>query len=106
MCIILLFSIRVLLARENKRRDAEPRDDSFDDVHIVKFDENGNRVEVKVSKVRVRSHWEALVDVILRAGVLGFDRSSESGLQICPVMSACRRCASMLVFSSFGHPIV
>ena len=32
MCVVLLFSIRVLLARENKRRDAELRDDRFDDV--------------------------------------------------------------------------
>ena len=58
MCAILLFSIRVLLDRENKRRDAEPRDNSYDDVHVVKIDENGKRVEVKVSKVRVRSYWE------------------------------------------------
>ena len=58
MCAILLFSIRVLLDRENKRRDAEPRDDSYDDVHVVKIDENGKRVEVKVSKVCVRSYWE------------------------------------------------
>jgi hypothetical protein len=25
----------------------------------VRIDEDGNRVEVKVSKVRVHSHWEA-----------------------------------------------
>jgi len=47
-CMFLLFAIRVLLARENKLRDAEPRDESFDDVH-VKIDKNGNRSEVKVS---------------------------------------------------------
>jgi hypothetical protein len=57
--MILLFSIRVLLERENKRRDAEPRDDSYDDVYVTKIDEKGNRVEVKVSKVRVRSYWGA-----------------------------------------------
>jgi hypothetical protein len=90
MCMILLFSIRVLLARENKRRDAEPRDDSYDDVHVVKIDENGKRVEVKVSKVRVRSYWEAWVDVNLRAGILGFDRSRKPRLQIRPVISVCR----------------
>ena len=54
--MVLLFSIRVLLARENKRRAAEPRDDSFDGV-LVRIDEDGNRKEVKVSKVRVRSQW-------------------------------------------------
>ena len=54
--MILLLAIRVLLARENKRRDAEPRDDSYDDVHVVKMDEDGNRVSIKVSKVCVHSH--------------------------------------------------
>ena len=52
-----MFSIRVLLARENKRRETEPPDDSFDDVHVVKIDEDGMRTEVKVSKVRACSHW-------------------------------------------------
>jgi hypothetical protein len=54
--MVLFYAIRVLLARENKRRDAEPPDDSFDDVHVVKIDEDGNRAEVKISKVRVCSH--------------------------------------------------
>ncbi|KAF8480329.1 MFS general substrate transporter [Russula ochroleuca] len=49
-CTVLLFSIRVLLARENKKRDAEPPDGSFNDVHVVRIDEDGNRTEVKVSK--------------------------------------------------------
>lgn len=55
--MVLLFSIRVLLERENKRRDTEPRDDWYDDVYVARVDEKGNRVEVKVSKVRVRSYW-------------------------------------------------
>ena len=33
------------------------------------------------------------IDMVLLIGVLGFDRSTESRLQICPVTSAC--CASM-----------
>ncbi|KAH9981780.1 major facilitator superfamily domain-containing protein [Russula vinacea] len=49
-CMALLFSIRVLLARENKRRDAEPPDNSFDGVHVVRIDDDGKRTEVKVSK--------------------------------------------------------
>jgi ACS family allantoate permease-like MFS transporter len=56
--MVLMFSIRVLLARENKRRDAEPPDDSYDEVYVVRIDEEGNRVEVKVSKVGIRPHWE------------------------------------------------
>ena len=61
MCMVLLFSIRVLLARENKRRDAEPRDNSFDDVHVVRIDGDGKRTEVKVSKVRADSHWISFI---------------------------------------------
>ena len=53
-CMVLPFLIRVLLARENKRRDAELRDDSFDNEH-------GNRTEVKVSKVRICSPREAYI---------------------------------------------
>ncbi len=52
--MVLLFIIRLLLARENKRRDVEPPDDSHDGVCIIKIDDEGKRVEVKVSKVRVR----------------------------------------------------
>ena len=55
MSVVLLFSIRVILARENKRRDAEPRDDRFDDVHVMRVDGEGKRTEVKVSKVRADS---------------------------------------------------
>ncbi|KAF8500319.1 MFS general substrate transporter [Russula emetica] len=49
-CMILLFSIRLLLAHENKRRDAEPPDYSYDDVYVMKIDDEGKRVEIKVSK--------------------------------------------------------
>ena len=56
LCMVLLLSIRVMLSRENKRRAAEPRDDSFDNI-LVRIDEDGIRTEVKVSKVRVRSQW-------------------------------------------------
>ena len=52
-CMVLLFFIRVLLARENKRRDAEPPDYTFDDVYVVTTDKDGNRAEVKVPKVRI-----------------------------------------------------
>jgi MFS transporter, ACS family, DAL5 transporter family protein len=52
-CMILLFCIRMLLARENKRRDVEPPDETFDDVYVVITDEDGSRSEVKVPKVRI-----------------------------------------------------
>ena len=49
--ISLLYTIRVLLSRENKRRDAEPPDNTYDNVFVTKIDQDGNRVEMKVPKV-------------------------------------------------------
>jgi len=49
-CVSLLFAIRVLLSRENKRRDAEPLDDTYENVFLTKIDQDGKRVEMKVSK--------------------------------------------------------
>ena len=61
MCMILLFSVRLLLAHENKRRDAEPPDHSYDDVYVMKIDDEGNRIDVKVSKVRVCFQYVGMV---------------------------------------------
>lgn len=44
--------IRVLLLRENKKRDAEPRDDTYDDVYIEVVLPDGTRTEKRVDKVR------------------------------------------------------
>ncbi|KAF8264096.1 MFS general substrate transporter [Lactarius quietus] len=49
-CMCLLFAIRVILSRENKRRDAEPVDEAYDNVFLTKTDQDGNRLEMKVSK--------------------------------------------------------
>ena len=49
--MFLLYAIRVLLSRENKRRDAEPPDNTYDNVFITKIDQDGNRVEMNVPKV-------------------------------------------------------
>ena len=43
--------IRALLARENRRRDAEPADETYDDVYIEVVTPEGKTVEKKVSKV-------------------------------------------------------
>ena len=97
-CMALLFFIRVLLARENKRRDAEPPDYTFDDVYVVTIDKDGNRTEVKVPKVRISILSGKLVifhtqlHIIPQIGVLGLDRSSKQRLQICPVIPLCRDC--------------
>ena len=39
------------MSRENKRRDAGPVDDTYDNVFLTKIDRDGKRVEMKVSKV-------------------------------------------------------
>jgi hypothetical protein len=91
--MVLLFSIRVLLARENKRRDTEPRDYTFDDVYVVTTDKDGNRAEVKVPKVRISvllcqtRNFHTQPHTIPQTGVFGFDRSPKQRLQICPVIS-------------------
>lgn len=50
-CPIILLAIRFLLARENKRRDVEPLDDTYDEVYIETSDADGNTIEQKVPKV-------------------------------------------------------
>jgi hypothetical protein len=43
--------IRYILSTENKRRDREPRDDTYDNVYVTKVLPDGRKVEVKVDKV-------------------------------------------------------
>ena len=45
--------IRMLLARENKKRDNEPMDETYDDVYIEVVTPEGKTVEQKIPKVRV-----------------------------------------------------
>jgi MFS family permease len=47
---ILILVLRFMLAAENKRRDAEPYDDTYDDVYIVTVDADGKSTEKKVDK--------------------------------------------------------
>ncbi|KAI0092677.1 MFS general substrate transporter [Irpex rosettiformis] len=50
VCIMLMLSIRLLLARENRLRDAEPVDETYDDVYVEVVTPDGKTVEKKVSK--------------------------------------------------------
>lgn len=43
--------IRGMLARENKKRDNEPHDDTYDDVWLKQTDADGKVVERRVDKV-------------------------------------------------------
>jgi len=49
-CMGLLLVIRVLLVRENNRRDAQPPDTTYDDVYVEVVLPDGKRVERKVEK--------------------------------------------------------
>ena len=52
ICPLLLLLIRVLLARENRKRDAEPADDKYDDLYIEVVLPDGTRTQRRVDKVR------------------------------------------------------
>jgi len=39
-----------MLSAENKRRDAEPYDDKYDNVYIIDMDSDGKATEKKVDK--------------------------------------------------------
>lgn len=85
--MFLLFAIRVLLSRENKRRDAEPVDDTYENVFLTKIDQDEKRVEMKVPKVC--GSFSLLLSRAnnpnTRTGIFGFDGQTEQGLPICSV---------------------
>lgn len=59
VCPVLLLILRFLLAAENKRRDREPPDTTYDDVYIEVVQSDGKVVQKKLDKVRVsKSHPE------------------------------------------------
>jgi len=47
---LLLLLLRFFLARENRRRDAEPADETYEDVYIERTNEDGTVEQVKVEK--------------------------------------------------------
>jgi MFS transporter, ACS family, allantoate permease len=49
---ILVLVLRFTLAAENKRRNAEPYDDAYDNIYIIGTDSDGKTTEKKVNKVR------------------------------------------------------
>jgi hypothetical protein len=46
-----------MLARENKKRNKETRDETYDDVYIQKEKEDGTKVEQRVDKVRATAYF-------------------------------------------------
>ena len=53
-CAILMFVLRTMLARENKKRDAERREaDEYDEVYVSIKGKDGSVVEKKVDRVGI-----------------------------------------------------
>ena len=50
-CAILILSLRYMLHSENKRRDGEQRDETYDDVYFTQETEDGIKSEKRVDKV-------------------------------------------------------
>ncbi|CAA7262313.1 unnamed protein product [Cyclocybe aegerita] len=49
-CMAILLIIRLMLSRENKRRDREPLDETYEDVYIERTGKDGEVEKVKVDK--------------------------------------------------------
>lgn len=43
--------LRMMLSKENKKRDMEPTEDSYDDVWLKHVDDDGSVIERKVDRV-------------------------------------------------------
>ena len=52
-CAILILGLRYMLHSENKRRDGEQRDETYDDVYITQETEDGIQSEKRIDKVRI-----------------------------------------------------
>ncbi|KAF8912083.1 major facilitator superfamily domain-containing protein [Gymnopilus junonius] len=50
VCALLILLLRFMLDRENKRRDAEKRDDSYDDVYLAQEKQDGTKAEKHVDR--------------------------------------------------------
>jgi hypothetical protein len=48
---ILILTLRLMLAIENKKRNAEPYDDTYDNVYMIETDSDGKATKKKVDKV-------------------------------------------------------
>ena len=78
----LLLVIRCVLSTENKRRDQEQLDDSYDDVYIERMGKDGQVERVKVDKVNPLMFMIVMrilaYSVIVYLGIPGSYRYPES----------------------------
>lgn len=59
-CMIILLLLRHIMNKENKRRDAETRDTTYDEVYIERVGDDGSVDKFRVDKVR-RNQWEEMI---------------------------------------------
>lgn len=52
VCGLTFLTLRFYLSWQNKKRERESHDDSYDDVYLTHVDEKGNTVQKKVDRVR------------------------------------------------------
>ena len=87
MCIITLLVIRWHLARENRRRDMEPRDHTYDDNWVEIMRDDGTVERVKVPKVLTPARfilWHTyVVSRRCAVGVLGSHGHSKPRFSLC-----------------------
>jgi hypothetical protein len=76
---LLLWVLRAMLAMENKRRDSENRDETYDNVYITHVNADGTTEEKKVDKVRLCDCF-SVSDIDLSSGILGPHRCPKQGL--------------------------
>ncbi|KXN91604.1 hypothetical protein AN958_12722 [Leucoagaricus sp. SymC.cos] len=57
-CMILLLLLRIIMNRENKRRDAEPRDTTYDEIYIERVKGDGG-----IDKIHVDKEFLDLTDI-------------------------------------------
>jgi hypothetical protein len=85
--MVLLIAIRVLLARRNRMRSLESRDTTYDDVYVIKTDEDGKEIEVKIAKVSLLLHSQhgSLLTDLFSKGIPRLDRLTKPRLPLCPL---------------------
>jgi len=87
-CPIVLLIIRHILSSENKVREAEAIDTTYDDVYIEVAGKDGDTTQWKVNKVRLpcKKHLQSVDDeILLCKDISRPDGCAESGFPLCTV---------------------
>jgi hypothetical protein len=80
----LMILLRRIMSKENKRRNAEPKDTTYDEVYIERVNSDGSIDKIRVEKVQIstcRKSSNALL-ITIRSGIFGPHRYSEPRLPL------------------------